>query len=317
MRFSIEAFQKNGIFVFASRRDRCPVFRFHRKGECCALNTLPLGSKQLVGLDRANPELRCTGKLSSCRVQLKNDQASHLLNSSTLTSTRRAFTLLELLIVLVLLVALLAIVWPQINRRIQRSELKNVAVGLKEGISDARSAAIETGETWKLQFSEYSNVYALGPVSGFREDSAQEMTIQTGRRTTGDDSESRTSLVAETELPVSVLLTTSKLGQLNSGNSRRLSDSPRTIPVGNASDDADDPAKTEVLFYPDGRASETEIVILDRRAKAGIELKIRGLTGQVEIGGFLRIDIELEEDEFEADANASRAEDDLNLELED
>lgn len=61
-----------------------------------------------------------------------------------------------------LLATLTALVWPRMQRRIARSQLKQLAIDLKEEIAEARSRAIRNGTTHELRFQFGGDEYWIG-----------------------------------------------------------------------------------------------------------------------------------------------------------
>jgi len=65
-----------------------------------------------------------------------------------MSSTRRAFTLLELMIVLVILVGVMAVAWPRITGQIQLVAPREAALQVKSDLAEARERAVISGEPW-------------------------------------------------------------------------------------------------------------------------------------------------------------------------
>ncbi|MCA9104760.1 MAG: prepilin-type N-terminal cleavage/methylation domain-containing protein [Planctomycetales bacterium] len=59
---------------------------------------------------------------------------------------RRAFTLLELLLVLAIIVGVMAIAWPALSRSLSGTDLRQAGQTVRETLGDARRLAMETGE---------------------------------------------------------------------------------------------------------------------------------------------------------------------------
>lgn len=92
---------------------------------------------------------------------------------------RAAFTLLELLLVLLLIVAILAISWPALTRRMGQNDLRESAMELAHALTETRLSAMESGEPWVLRYEPQSGRYlslplrdsfenpqSLGPMNG-------------------------------------------------------------------------------------------------------------------------------------------------------
>ncbi len=200
-----------------------------------------------------------------------------------------------------MMVVILAIAWPQINRRIQRSELKQVAITLKELIADARLSAMRSGESWELRFSDLSGSYRIGPASSFGPQDP------TGTNQTGIQP-AENGFPLHSELDASLFITTQPRNKFSHGDDENDVEF-KTIQIGksNVGTDNGDHEKS-IWLDPQGRALESEIIVLDYKSMVGISIKIRGLTGQVEIEETFKVHANFELPE---DASASNQEADL------
>ena len=80
----------------------------------------------------------------------------------------KAFTLLELMIVLVILTIFMSIAWPRITGQIQLVAPREAALQLKSDLSEAREQAVISGEPWALRIRRGKPDYEIGPVSEFK-----------------------------------------------------------------------------------------------------------------------------------------------------
>jgi prepilin-type N-terminal cleavage/methylation domain-containing protein len=87
------------------------------------------------------------------------------LAHSTKRRRHGGFTLLELIIVLVILVTLLAVVWPNLRRPLGRGLLREAGQQLAQHISEARLLAIESGQTLALRFEPGGGSYCIMPAA--------------------------------------------------------------------------------------------------------------------------------------------------------
>ena len=80
---------------------------------------------------------------------------------------RRAFSLLEIIIVLVVMVGLLAIVWPNLQKPLRRTSLNSAAQQLREAIDESRYQAIQTGAPVFVQLRQGDNEIRTGGFDSF------------------------------------------------------------------------------------------------------------------------------------------------------
>jgi prepilin-type N-terminal cleavage/methylation domain-containing protein len=79
----------------------------------------------------------------------------------------RGFSLLELMIVLVLMVSLLAIAWPNMQRPLRRTTLNEAAQVLREAIDEGRYQAITTGCPIFVQMQQGNHEVRTGSFANF------------------------------------------------------------------------------------------------------------------------------------------------------
>ncbi len=85
-------------------------------------------------------------------------------------SLESGFSLLELIIVLVVMVSLLAIAWPSLQRPLQRTSLNEAAQTLRSAIDDCRYQAISTGSPIFVQLRQGQEVVRAGSFESFLAD---------------------------------------------------------------------------------------------------------------------------------------------------
>lgn len=91
-----------------------------------------------------------------------------MLNSSKMRRCIvRGFSLLELMIVLVLMVSLLAIAWPNMQRPLRRTTLNEAAQILREAIDEGRYQAITTGCPIFVQMQQGNHEVRTGSFANF------------------------------------------------------------------------------------------------------------------------------------------------------
>lgn len=93
-----------------------------------------------------------------------------LSKTSRVYRTTRGFSLLELMIVLVLMVGLLAIAWPNMQRSLRRTTLNEAAQLLREAIDEGRHEAIVTGRPVFVQMQQGNHEVRTGSFANFAND---------------------------------------------------------------------------------------------------------------------------------------------------
>ena len=222
------------------------------------------------------------------------------------------FTLLELLIVLVILVSILAIAWPQMRKRIARNQLKQAATDLVENVAEARRLAVQRGESYLLQFAESSSRYTIGPSSKLlsnKNDGQSGESIEIGSRTPLNDSrsDSTNDLLIQTELDSSLAIRRYLPDMDERGGEIE------TIQIGLSGDKKLDTKLDQIMFTPDGRAEDAELALYDSASGIGITIQFRALTGQAKIGEVFKFEAT---PELNSDGEDSGSEEENDLELE-
>src|SRR5262245_35950725 len=78
--------------------------------------------------------------------------------------SRSAFTLLEVMLVLAILVAVTAVAWPQIHRAYETVRLRKAADQVQEALARARVQAMSSGLPQVFRFEPNSPRYTITPV---------------------------------------------------------------------------------------------------------------------------------------------------------
>lgn len=85
-------------------------------------------------------------------------------NVASSGSSRKGFSLLEMMIVVVLLAGILAIAWPSIARPMRKAELSEATQKLREAIEDGRYQAMMTGAPVFLHIQQGENELRSGGI---------------------------------------------------------------------------------------------------------------------------------------------------------
>ena len=200
---------------------------------------------------------------------------------------RTGFTLLELLLVLALMAAIAAMVWPALQRPLATQRLKRGAEQVRMHLIKARNQAITTGETFgfsyqsgkpTMRIASYTQNESLlesaGPTAQSGSSSstpAASAVASSGMATTG----SAAKPPVEDVLPDGVVF--------YGGDATSDARSDQFLAQERMSGSIDLSWSQPVLFYPDGTALAARIALVGDRGRA-IVVEVRSLTGGARIG---------------------------------
>jgi prepilin-type N-terminal cleavage/methylation domain-containing protein len=171
---------------------------------------------------------------------------------------RAAFTLLELLLVMVMIVMVLAIAYPALDKYIAEARLQAGADHLRTRFAEARSHAIETGQPYLFAVKPGESGYRLAP-----DDSDSNNGIGNGTQPSSNGQTD--AIVVEDTMPSNIKF-----------NLDAAAASGQTMSNG----------YTGILtFMPDGSCSDDKTIRLDLQGASPIEIRVRGLTGSVTVRG--------------------------------
>jgi prepilin-type N-terminal cleavage/methylation domain-containing protein len=179
-------------------------------------------------------------------------------------SKNRAFTLFELMIVLVLIVVAAAVAWPAMRMAMEKSTLVNAAKQLSSDLTRTRLAAIETGTIQQFCFQPGGKRYEIGPPPA---DQLQAMI------TTPEELASVTP--EECELPEGVRFFVPG------------ANGEPTVDEGGASIVVAGEWSAPVVFQPSGRGTNARVRLLGSQGLY-VEVFVRGLTGVARVGPVLQ-----------------------------
>lgn len=206
-------------------------------------------------------------------------RAHHAMKSKAAGSrSSRAFTIIELLLVLAIVVLMMGAAIPALRRPLAKSEIGRAALELKQRMSETRLAAIQTARTHYFVFEPGAGHYYSGPLATPTAEAMETLPPQihfvANGATTLTPVDDSTDLSGE--LPASRVS--------HSAAPSSTSPSPSPLPR----EDASALIATEaIMFRPDGRTSSTTIWL--HRDDFKISLHVRGLTGECTIGSVERI----------------------------
>lgn len=182
--------------------------------------------------------------------------------------TRRGVTLLEMLLVLVLLVAMAALVWPAMERPFASWRLRRAADRVRAAWNQARVRAMTTGNAQEFRYVMGGNEFRTGG----RDMYGTPFSIgdaPAGEPSTGSGSS------AERMLP--------KLVTFEASETRWDSRSEELFDQSEESRQQQQGWSEPILFYPDGTSATTRLLLRNEYGHT-IEVSLRGLTAVVTVG---------------------------------
>jgi len=200
---------------------------------------------------------------------------------------RAAFSLLELLLVLAILVTLAGFAIPTFDAMVSSRRIRQSVDRLQNELLEARVEAMRTGQAQVFQATIHGNSYSITPWLGGNEaqDASAGATImtqggvmQTERTDSGlvsagsvDESESTKSLESDVLfLEIQTLV--------DARNALEIQKSGELVPVGGGTAGSGS-VSSPLLLYPDGTATTAQIILVDNRGRR-MALQIRGITGR-------------------------------------
>lgn len=198
---------------------------------------------------------------------------------------RRAFTLLELLLVLAILVTIGAIAAPMLDRAFERQKLRGAAEQVRMAWEDAKLKALKTGQAQVFQCQLDTGTYTIQPL--ILHDDVNNVgsgatlitggvAVQTSNTTFGLATDAADkSQFGSMQLDESVTFMTCQVATDSRTYSLAMSGSGglTAASVGKI-----------VVFYPDGTTSTAETLLRNQRGEV-TGVQIRGLTGHSKILG--------------------------------
>ena len=103
-------------------------------------------------------------------------------------TARVGFSLLELIIVLMIMVGLLAVAWPNLQRPLRTTSLSQAALTLRAAIDDCRYQAITSGTPVFIHLRPSNGEFQSGTFSSFLNDDRQSVDFSTSTRDSNGES---------------------------------------------------------------------------------------------------------------------------------
>jgi prepilin-type N-terminal cleavage/methylation domain-containing protein len=190
---------------------------------------------------------------------------------------RRAFTLIEIVLVLALLSTVAAMAWPAMRESLAQQRLRSAAEQVRAAWMKARLDAMRTGQIHVFRYDVDTGSYAVEPWETDADETELSSFAADGASARGASGVGQ-GFAAARSLPERVYFG----GVLIDVSSRELyayGDVPGPLAAGpNPSG-----AALSVLFYPDGTASDVAELLLYDEEDRRLALSMHGLTGIVTI----------------------------------
>lgn len=202
--------------------------------------------------------------------------------------SRRAFSLLEMLLVLVLLVTLAALSFPALRGALGSHRLREGAKSVRIELAKARLRAMEAGRTCVVRYAPGERRFRVAWQGSSEADEQAVGATHAGANHVakaaapmGAFGLAEEAVIDQIELPEGIVFA-------EDGPARGI-DPAKSVPVDQVtqSDGSVDSTTGEswsepVIFYPDGRTSDSRLLLRNER-EAYVMVTLRGLTGVVKI----------------------------------
>lgn len=194
--------------------------------------------------------------------------------------TRRAFTLIEMILVLAILVAIGAIVAPSFSDAFQRQRLLSSADRLRSIWERARLTAMKTGQTQLFTCTTGAGDFSVAPYMA----DADMVNSSAGASVVMGGTIAQTTTSGTMEAPPPEVAAPQMLEDGITFVSCAVSSDMRAMSVAQSQGGtaALSAMNQSVMFYPDGSTSTAEVVLQDEAGKQRA-LRMRGLTGTTEV----------------------------------
>jgi len=178
---------------------------------------------------------------------------------------RRGLTLLELILVLALVGAFLAISWPAVEGPLQSVRLRRAADKVRAAWMEARLSAMTRGEMFAFYYEADGGRYWIAPLFDAN-GAAVSATAQAAAGPSANDLST-----SENQLPEGTFFVTARVAQVDADRGAPAS----LLPVG-----AQQPL---ICFCPDGTSADASVTLGDRYDRM-LTVFLRGLTGATTVG---------------------------------
>ena len=185
---------------------------------------------------------------------------------------RRAFTLVEVLLTLVILVTVSGLAWIALQRPLARQRLHSAADAVRTEWCQARVDAMKSGHTYAFRYLVHGDRYHLGP-----QDDPSAVASPSAAQPSSLDEDALDDDPLPPPVDKSLPQGIRFLGPAGSGDLAGMSDDPETETADDGNDWSD-----PIYFYADGSASDARVMLASSRHSA-MRLSLRGITGAVTV----------------------------------
>ncbi|MFM8574238.1 MAG: prepilin-type N-terminal cleavage/methylation domain-containing protein [Pirellula sp.] len=206
-----------------------------------------------------------------------------------MTSSRRnAFTLFEVILVLIILVVIAAIAFPTLDAMIYGRRLLQSTERLQNELLEARVEAMRTGQVQVFRATINGNSYSIGPWLSGNEDSdasagATVMNagglVKTERTSGGAVGLSTGQLGGDAKQLAGDVQFMGIETLVDARNALELQKNGEVAPIGGVGTAVAGGISSPLLMYPDGSSTTAQIILADSRGRR-MALQLRGVTGK-------------------------------------
>ena len=185
----------------------------------------------------------------------------------TTRSGRRAFTLVEVVLVLVVLTLIAATTWPSLQRSLADHRLRNAADMIRADWARARAEAMASGVAQRFRYALDEQTYWIEPCEDLASSAGERLSTDEIAQASGSSESDRS------RLPKDIAFVEGEL--VAESSEETWTDS--TAPSENGE------SEPPIVFLPDGTCSSARLV-LQNEYDRGVTVKIRGLTAISTVG---------------------------------
>lgn len=176
-------------------------------------------------------------------------------------SDRSAFTLIELLLVLAVLIVVMSLAAPSINRMFQRTALDRGADRVRAAMGEARVSAVKEGDVYAVFVARGDNWFDVGPFANSRDQISRANRDRSFANVQGNTGFEDNLLPNGVKFAVTDVLPDARSAEVLSGTGG-----------------SGGKGLQQILFYPDG-TSQNASVVMQNEIGGIVEVQLRGLTG--------------------------------------